>query len=279
MGIFRSIASSTAQIVTCGRIPYANPVIGDYSLLLIQQNAVGMMLGLVTTILLFPILSIDILKTYIVDVLRTFPNFLQNIKVAYEQHLKSDGNTSTQVVTNIYNKDFNRLNYEEDFFDEEVDEIELSVWIRSKKSQRVVFVGKEIASLLAKFVQQPILMEQASFELIYWRRSFPDMTYSKLQYVELSLLRSLLSLDRALLPVSNVKDAKLADVSYSYAKEIKSNVIELLQNAISNLNSWTNKLYSTLIVTHSLSRLYFHPNTTLMKKPSTILHAIRHAVL
>jgi hypothetical protein len=58
-----TVAASTPIIVNLGRLPYGDLIpAGNYALLRIQENLVGICIALVLTLAVFPIFAIDLLK-------------------------------------------------------------------------------------------------------------------------------------------------------------------------------------------------------------------------
>ena len=54
---------STAIVINLGRLPYASQLPGgNYALLRIEENLVGIAIGSVLTLMIFPVFAIDLLK-------------------------------------------------------------------------------------------------------------------------------------------------------------------------------------------------------------------------
>ncbi len=83
-----TVAASTPIIVNLGRLPYADSLpAGNYALLRIQQNVIGISIALILAICIFPVFAIDLLKENIHCKYRLFPLnktisfFLSNIRI------------------------------------------------------------------------------------------------------------------------------------------------------------------------------------------------------
>jgi hypothetical protein len=65
-GYAAMVAGFTPVLITLGRIPYGNSLpAGNYALLRIEENLVGIALAIVLTIVIFPVFAIDVLKNNI----------------------------------------------------------------------------------------------------------------------------------------------------------------------------------------------------------------------
>ena len=65
-GYAATVASFTPVLITLGRIPYGDKVpAGNYALLRIEENLVGIAIAIVLTIGIFPVFAVDVLKNNI----------------------------------------------------------------------------------------------------------------------------------------------------------------------------------------------------------------------
>lgn len=65
-GYAATVAAFTPALINLGRIPYGNAVpAGNYALLRIEENLVGISIAIVLTIVIFPLFAIDVLKNNI----------------------------------------------------------------------------------------------------------------------------------------------------------------------------------------------------------------------
>ncbi len=62
-GYTAAVASFTPILVNLGRLPYGDSLpAGNYALLRIEENLVGILIGIILTIIIFPVFAIDSLK-------------------------------------------------------------------------------------------------------------------------------------------------------------------------------------------------------------------------
>jgi hypothetical protein len=65
-GYAATVAAFTPILITLGRIPYGDAVpAGNYALLRIEENLVGIAVAIILTIIIFPVFAIDVLKNNI----------------------------------------------------------------------------------------------------------------------------------------------------------------------------------------------------------------------
>jgi hypothetical protein len=65
-GYLATVAAFTPVLVTLGRIPYGDSLpTGNFALLRIEENLVGIAIAIVLTIAIFPVFAIDVLKNNI----------------------------------------------------------------------------------------------------------------------------------------------------------------------------------------------------------------------
>jgi hypothetical protein len=65
-GYAATVAAFTPVLITLGRIPYGDTLpAGNYALLRIEENLVGIAVAIVLTIVIFPVFAIDMLKSNI----------------------------------------------------------------------------------------------------------------------------------------------------------------------------------------------------------------------
>jgi hypothetical protein len=58
-----AVSAFTAILINLGRLPYRDKLPGgDYALLRIEENLVGIGIGIFLTMIIFPVFSIDLLK-------------------------------------------------------------------------------------------------------------------------------------------------------------------------------------------------------------------------
>ncbi|CAF3254737.1 unnamed protein product [Rotaria sp. Silwood2] len=94
-----TIAALTPIIVNLGRLPFADTLpAGNYVLLRIQQNVIGISIALVLAIIIFPLFAIDLLK--------------ENIKTTLELC-----RNNVESIVHIYNKVFHHEDNQENLID------------------------------------------------------------------------------------------------------------------------------------------------------------------
>ena len=71
-----TVAASTPILVNLGRLYATDQPTGNYALLRIQQNIIGIGLGIVLTMLVFPIFAVDLLK---INIQGEFVSWYQSI--------------------------------------------------------------------------------------------------------------------------------------------------------------------------------------------------------
>jgi len=65
-GYAAAVAAFTPAVINLGRLPYGDTVpAGNYALLRIEENLVGIAIAIVLTIVIFPVFAIDCLKNNI----------------------------------------------------------------------------------------------------------------------------------------------------------------------------------------------------------------------
>jgi len=86
---FGFLANITALLVTLGRVPYQFPVAGDYSLLRIQENALGICLSFVVSLITIPVFGLDLLKGHMRDVMFLLLRSITKLSNIYEKDIVS----------------------------------------------------------------------------------------------------------------------------------------------------------------------------------------------
>jgi hypothetical protein len=84
---FGSISITTSLIVTFGRIPYLSPPPANYSLLRIQQNAVGIALLFCCSLITIPVLANDELKLNLISIVKIFKSAQSKLWKNYQKEL------------------------------------------------------------------------------------------------------------------------------------------------------------------------------------------------
>lgn len=247
---FGTIAIATALIVTYGRNPYFYPVIGNYALLRIQQNALGIMLALTVSLISVPVYAIDILKYNIADVLVKFSSATSRINAEFEKSIKAESEEIREPSESQQRYFYNLLGEEggDGSAGNNVVVEELEVVSVNEKVQRISYVMQESLFVRIKTAQQAALIEQASFELILSSKAFPEALYMSLRDIEGRVLQNIVSLDRALHRVSAFTSLKSAEPIVLFARQVSWQVQELLNKIARVLKVVARSLMNTLLV-------------------------------
>ncbi|CAF1360199.1 unnamed protein product [Adineta steineri] len=90
-----TVAASTPIVVNLGRLPFADSLpAGNYALLRIQQNVIGISIALVLTIIIFPVFAIDLLKENIHSTLELCRNNVESIVHIYKKVFHNEDETN-----------------------------------------------------------------------------------------------------------------------------------------------------------------------------------------
>ena len=172
--------------MTFGRTALS-PVLEDYILLRIQENAVGILLAFVITFLTVPIRATALLKINIVNVLDKLSTAGSKVLVAFTDALEKEHNgndtnesekslelSTTMAVldnnNNTLSQSFNVSMYELASQAEAqytIDHEEMTLIENNKKIQSLTYIAAETLVIAGRLTQQPLLLEQAIMELIF----------------------------------------------------------------------------------------------------------------
>lgn len=276
---FGSISITTALMITFGRNQVLVPIVGDYVLLRVQENAVGIMLAFTITLLTFPLFAIEGLKMNISEVLSKLSSAASKELIAFTTTLSkaneavspqawktnnNNNNSNTydnnndvssnlvvigsaedaNMVVDVSN---NTLEVEEGDLDNNdvcytLDDNEMLVIENSKKIQKLTYIAAETMFISFRISQQPPLLDQSAMELIFWSKPFPDLTYQKLITCQNRILHMMVSIDRTLLRISQISELKVAESSFQFGEKVSEEVKELLTSVTSNLAKWSKQL-------------------------------------
>jgi hypothetical protein len=254
---FGSITVTTGLIITLGRAAYIDPVAGNYSLLRIQENVIGILLALVMSLISVPVHAVDLLKLNITGVFSELATSTEKVLEAYHATVNSvelvkDDDDKKMVDIESNNTTSEPITTSEDatsdstFPSLSVDE--LSVVEKHKKVQLVAFVAKEGALVRTKLSQQPLLVEQSAMEFVLWSKPFPEDGYQKLIACQRRVLHMTINIDRALLRISKITSLKVVESSLAFSQKVSAEVTELLNEITTNLTRWAGQMRAT--VTH-----------------------------
>ncbi|CAF4332394.1 unnamed protein product, partial [Rotaria sp. Silwood2] len=93
-----TIAALTPIIVNLGRLPFADSLpAGNYALLRIQQNVIGISIALVLAIIIFPLFAINLLKENIHTALELCRNNVESIVLIYNKVFHHEDNQENLI--------------------------------------------------------------------------------------------------------------------------------------------------------------------------------------
>lgn len=141
---FGSISSSTCLIVVFGYASFVetsaspNDHYNDYVLLRIQQNALGVLIGLALAVIGIPTLAVDLLKLNVHDTI------VQTCQAVQKMHTQFNKAVAVAVEPELA------------FPSSHV----LTVFSSS-------FISKEMSKIRSNLFQQPVLIDQSAMELLF----------------------------------------------------------------------------------------------------------------
>lgn len=260
-GYFGSVAVTTGLIVSLGRNAYLDPLVGDYSLLRIQQNVMGILLSLACSFITVPVFAIDLLKLNIVSVFGDLSKSTGKVLEVYNSMINSVAVVAAVTVAQkVDSKE--PENKSVDVMTSEGDEAAaadadavmvkgnldgITVVDNSEKILIIAYIESEGALIRSKLSQQPLLIEQAAMELIFWSKPFPEESYIKLIACQTTVLRLVVSIDRALLRITRFTHVKLAAHSMQFSQKVSGLVSELLNEVLANLDRWSDQVKATVV--------------------------------
>ncbi|CAF3606759.1 unnamed protein product [Rotaria sordida] len=167
-----TVAAFTPVLVNLGRIPYGDVVpAGNYALLRIEENLVGIAVAIVLTLAIFPVFAIDVLKN----------NIQSTLQVCRE---------SITSIHSIYDQLFPHENLEVDIIDvEKKNEQEIKSIIDTQRSRFHQLISS-----------QRVLVGHASLEPTMWwfHNSFSSIRYDTLVEQQIDMFRMLHNIDTIL---------------------------------------------------------------------------------
>ncbi|CAF0844236.1 unnamed protein product [Adineta steineri] len=98
-GYAATVACFTPVIITLGRIPYGDTLpAGNYALLRIEENLVGIAVAIVLTIIIFPVFAIDVLKNNIETTLQLCRQCVNTMHAIYDKLFQNEQLDVTTVT-------------------------------------------------------------------------------------------------------------------------------------------------------------------------------------
>eukprot|EP01036_Dinobryon_divergens_P024891 gene24891-33383_t len=230
---FGSISSTTAQIVTFGRVAFVDPVVGDYVLLRIQENAMGIVLILLISLMALPKLARDLLNLNHLQFLYKVEAATLKVWELYKSKVPDIG-ISTESVNE--EKEGNALETSEMVQyklsrvtgNQEEREMQVLHLVQESVEHPVGLIVSECAAISAILNEQPLLMEQCSIELLFLSKPFSRDSYESLYYKEREILDLLRCLDRTAMKISAMANMQLAEASVSFASKVKQGFMDLV---------------------------------------------------
>ena len=247
---FGSISSTTAQIVTFGRVAFVDPVVGDYVLLRIQENAVGIVLILLISLMAFPKLARDLLNLNHLQFLYKVEAATLKVWELYKSKVPdtdrgmesvSEGNaldTSEMVLYKLSRLGGNQ------------EELEMQVLhlVQESVEHPVGLIASECAAISAILNEQPLLMDQCSIELLFLSKPFSRDSYESLYCKEREILALLRCLDRTAMKISTMATMQLAEASVSFASKVKQGFMDLVVQILLSMRLSVEVLENSLAI-------------------------------
>ncbi|CAF1538665.1 unnamed protein product [Didymodactylos carnosus] len=172
-----SVAAFTPVVINLGRLPYGDSIpASNYALLRIEENLVGISIGVVLTILIFPVFAVDVLKENINKTLITCKDSIRTIHTVYDQlllHTESHPLNSNTFKINI-----------------------------AKESLIGAFLSQQFSKFQKLIGAQYTLITQASIEPTFWLNKFSTTQYKALITQQIDIFRMLHNIDTSLIRIS-----------------------------------------------------------------------------
>jgi hypothetical protein len=187
-GYTGTVGAFTPILITLGRIPYGNVLpAGNYALIRIEENLVGITVAIILTLIIFPVFAIDLLKDNIQSEwlyinnehdLKPISVFLATLEVCRQ---------SVNSMHLVYDQLFHHKHvHDEASIDLEEQEQEFKSFFNAQR--------KRFSQLISA---QRTLVEQASLEPTLWwfNNAFSTSRYTILVRQQLGMFRMLHNID------------------------------------------------------------------------------------
>ncbi|CAF2892029.1 unnamed protein product [Rotaria sp. Silwood2] len=175
-GYAAAVAAFTPALINLGRIPYGDTVpAGNYALLRIEENLVGITVAIVLTLVIFPVFAIDVLKNSIQSTLQVCRD-------------------SVTSMHSIYDQMFPHENLDVDIIDvEKQNEQEIESFIDAQRSRFHQLISS-----------QRVLVGHASLEPTMWwfQNRFSSSRYETLLEQQIDMFRMLHNIDAILMRIN-----------------------------------------------------------------------------
>ncbi|CAF3358711.1 unnamed protein product [Rotaria sp. Silwood1] len=179
-GYAATVAAFTPALVNLGRIPYGDTVpAGNYALLRIEENLVGIAVAIVLTLVIFPVFAIDVLKNSIQGTLQVCRESITSMHSIYDQ-LSPHENLNVDII------DVEKQN-----------EQEIKSFIDAQRSRFHQLISS-----------QRVLVGHASLEPAMWwfHNSFSSIRYDTLVEQQIDMFRMLHNIDAILMRINECTD-------------------------------------------------------------------------
>ncbi|UJR18462.1 hypothetical protein I4U23_005367 [Adineta vaga] len=239
-GYIVTVAASTPIVVNLGRLPFGDKLPGgNYALLRIQQNLVGISIAMILTLILFPVFAMDLLKENIQATLKLCKENIESIHCVYDkvfQHEHSDKMST----------DFSNRTDVEAFFN-----IQRSRFHQLINNQRT-------------------LVDNASIEpSFHWlNKGFSKTRYRIFIQQQTDLYRMLNNINTAVMRISecsNMEDLRLHAANGLFLPDLHNELVDLNRQLNDCLNLWSSYFSLTQTKCFQLIRGSFHHRNHLIK--------------
>ncbi|CAM4863385.1 unnamed protein product [Rotaria socialis] len=174
------VAAFTPVLINLGRIPYGDTMPGgNYALLRIEENLVGITIAIVLTIVIFPVFAIDILKNNIQGTLELCRQSVTSMQSIYDQFLPDD------------NSDIGIINVEKQ------NEQEVKSFIDTQRSRFHQLISSQRA-LVGHVALEPTLW--------WFHNTFSTARYETLVQQQVDMFRMLHNIDAILMRIDECTD-------------------------------------------------------------------------
>ncbi|CAF1406378.1 unnamed protein product [Rotaria sordida] len=175
-----TVAAFTPALVNLGRIPYGDTVPGgNYALLRIEENLVGIAVAIVLTIVIFPVFAIDVLKNNIQSTLQVCRESITSMHSIYDQ-LAPHENLDIEIID-----------------------------VEKKNEQEIKSVIDAQRSRFQQLISsQRILVGHAALEPTMWwfHNNFSSIRYDTLVEQQVNMFRMLYNIDAILMHINECID-------------------------------------------------------------------------
>lgn len=245
------IGSATAIIVTIGRIPYTDPIQGNYALLRIQQNSLGIAIALVVNLVVFPVLASDLIKHNISVVLNNMSIAVRTIYTVYDTTIQThsvmkhtrNNNTHTLVLPELQRQQSDKYLILNELSGQQID-------IKTD-SEFGTFIFSEIGKIRQQLSQQQLLITQADSEPRLWSTPFPTTSYRTLVDNQTFILRCIFTIDRAMLRITQTQRDTFHLFGLEFADRVRVQLHALINIVANVLDVWSILVDNSMLLQHS----------------------------